>query len=216
MAQLLHQTKAPPVTVISHSLGAVVALYYAGIYPHSVSRLIAIEGLAPPPQMRKEAQRPIEARLRSWVDDLRALSGRMPRRYVSIEEAFHRMQQENPNLSPEQAHHLTVHGINQNEDGTYSWKFDNYVRPAPPLALRGKDTVRLWGRIACPTLLVRGSESWATDPNQDGRIAHFHHAEAVSIEGAGHWVHHDRLDAFVARVREFLSRPRRDEYGGES
>ena len=38
------------------------------------------------------------------------------------------MQEENPHLSPEQARHLTQHGVNQNEDGTYSWKFDNYVR----------------------------------------------------------------------------------------
>jgi hypothetical protein len=38
------------------------------------------------------------------------------------------MQEENPHLSADQARHLTIHGSNQNEDGTYSWKFDNYVR----------------------------------------------------------------------------------------
>jgi pimeloyl-ACP methyl ester carboxylesterase len=27
----------------------------------------------------------------------------------------------------------------------------------------------------------------------------------VSVEGAGHWVHHDRLDTFIETVREFLS-----------
>ncbi len=31
-------------------------------------------------------------------------------------------------LSEAQARHLTIHGVNQNEDGTYSWKFDNYIR----------------------------------------------------------------------------------------
>ena len=61
-----------------------------------------------------------------------ALAGRLPRRYASIEDAFERMQAENPHLTPEQARHLTVHGVNQNEDGTYSWKFDNYVRTWPP------------------------------------------------------------------------------------
>ena len=38
------------------------------------------------------------------------------------------MQDTNPHLSPEQARHLTIHGSNQNEDGTYTWKFDNYTR----------------------------------------------------------------------------------------
>jgi len=31
-----------------------------------------------------------------------------------------------------------------------------------------------------------------------------HRAPAVAFDGAGHWVHHDRLDAFLAEVRAFL------------
>jgi len=37
-------------------------------------------------------------------------------------------------------------------------------------------------------------------------VRHFKSAEVVSIEGAGHWVHHDRLDEFVALTRQFLKR----------
>jgi pimeloyl-ACP methyl ester carboxylesterase len=158
-----------------------------------------------PPQMRKEEGRPTHERLKEWVDTLRELSGRAPRRYPTIEDAFRRMQEENPHLSPEQARHLTVHGVNQNEDGTYSWKFDNYVRPNAPFGLRGRDTTALWGRITCPTLLVRGTESWASDPATDGRLEYFENARVRNFEGAGHWVHHDRLAEFVAAVREFLA-----------
>ena len=71
---------------------------------------------------------PIALRMDEWIREQRGLAGRMPRRYASIEDAFHRMQEENPHLSAEQARHLTAQGVNQNEDGTYSWKFDNYVR----------------------------------------------------------------------------------------
>ena len=71
-------------------------------------------------------------RMRDWVDEQRKLSGRLPRRYPTIEDAFKRMQDENAHLSAEQARHLTQQGVNQNEDGTYSWKFDNYVRAWPP------------------------------------------------------------------------------------
>jgi pimeloyl-ACP methyl ester carboxylesterase len=114
------------------------------------------------------------------------------------------MQEENKHLSPEQARHLTVHGVNQNEDGTYSWKFDNYVRSWPPYDMRHEDVEALWGRIACPTLLVYGKESWASNPEQDGRARHFKHAKVVTIDGAGHWVHHDRLPEFLSLVRTFL------------
>jgi pimeloyl-ACP methyl ester carboxylesterase len=115
------------------------------------------------------------------------------------------MQEENPHLSQVQARHLTVHGINQNEDGTYSWKFDNYVRADPPYAMGVTEGEALWLNITCPTLLVRGLDSWASDPEADGRARHFRDARFVEFADAGHWVHHDQLDGFLTTVREFLA-----------
>jgi pimeloyl-ACP methyl ester carboxylesterase len=66
------------------------------------------------------------------------------------------------------------------------------------------DVEALWARIACPTLLVYGRESWASNPAEDGRARHFKNAEIVTVDGAGHWVHHDRLDEFLALMRRFL------------
>src|SRR3546814_12862019 len=71
----------------------------------------------------------IDGRMRRWIDQQRQLAGRQPRRYATIDEALARMQEENRHLSPDRARHLTLHGVAQNEDGSYSWKFDNYVRP---------------------------------------------------------------------------------------
>ena len=205
LAQLIHQLRVAPVTIIAHSLGGNIALRYAGLYPENVARLVAIEGLGPSP--RRQAQRdaqPFPDRVRAWIDEQRGLSGRLPRRYASIEDAFRRMQEENKHLTPEQARHLTLHGVNQNEDGTYSWKFDNYVRSWPPYDMTKEDVEALWGRIACPTLLVYGKESWASNPETDGRARHFTSAKVVTVEGAGHWVHHDRLAEFLALARAFL------------
>jgi pimeloyl-ACP methyl ester carboxylesterase len=205
LAQLIHQQKLAPVTLIGHSLGGNIALRYAGLYPESVAKLIAIEGLGPSPKMLAERRsRPFADRMRIWIEEQRSLSGRLPRRYASIEDALRRMQEANRHLSPEQARHLTQHGVNQNEDGTYSWKFDNYVRSWPPYDMTSADLEGLWGRIACPTLLVYGNESWASNPARDGRAGHFRNAEIVTIEGAGHWVHHDKLAEFAALTRRFL------------
>jgi pimeloyl-ACP methyl ester carboxylesterase len=205
IAQLIHQQHLAPVTIVAHSLGGNISLRYTGIYPESVRKLVAIEGLGPSPRMLAERQKKtIDERMRGWIDEVRKLSGRLPRRYASIEEAFRRMQEENKHLSPAQARHLTEHGVNQNEDGTYSWKFDNYVRAWQPYDMTQDDTEHLWTRIACPTLLVYGKESWASNPQDDGRIAKFPSAKVVSFDNAGHWVHHDRLDAFVETVRAFI------------
>lgn len=208
LAQLVHQQRLAPVTIVAHSLGGNIALRYAGIYPETVARLVAIEGLGPPPRMVAErAAKDIAARMDEWIREQRALSGRVPRRYPSIEDAFRRMQEENPHLTAEQARHLTVQGVNQNEDGTYSWKFDNYVRAWPPYDMTAVDIERLWSRIACPTLLLHGTESWSGDPRADGRALHFRHATIVGVDRAGHWLHHDRLDAFLEIVRGFLRAP---------
>jgi pimeloyl-ACP methyl ester carboxylesterase len=205
LAQLIHQLKLAPVTIIAHSLGGSIALRYTGLFPENVAKLVAIEGLGPSPRMLAERNRQsFPDRMRAWIEEQRGLSGRMPRRYAKIEDAWKRMQEENKRLTPEQARHLTEHGVNQNEDGTYSWKFDNYVRSWPPYDLRTQQMEELWSRISCPTLLVYGKESWASNPAEDGRMRHFKNAKVVTVEGAGHWVHHDKLGEFVALARQFL------------
>ena len=205
LAQLVHQLGAAPVTIVAHSLGGNIALRYAGLYPENVARLIAIEGLGPSPRrMTEQLKKSFPDRMRTWIEEQRGLSGRLPRRYASIEDAFKRMQGENKHLTPEQARHLTVHGVNQNEDGTYSWKFDNYVRAFSPYSFNAEEARELWGRITCPTLLVRGTESWASNPLEDGRADFFKNARVTNIEKAGHWVHHDQLEVFLGVVNEFL------------
>jgi pimeloyl-ACP methyl ester carboxylesterase len=206
LAQLIHQQALAPVNIIAHSLGGNIALRYAGIYPENLRRLVAIEGLGPGPRAHADAaRRPIAERMRAWIEQQRDAAGRQPRRYATLEDAFERMREANQHLSPAQARHLTQHGINQNEDGTYSWKFDHYVRVWPPYDMTREEIAELWGRITCHALLVYGKESWATDPAEDGRLAYFQNARVLAVEGAGHWVHHDRLALFLSEVRTFLA-----------
>ncbi len=208
IAQLINTLDLQPVTIVAHSLGGAVALQYAGVYPDRAAKIVAIEGLGPPPKMvETRANIPDWERIEGWIEQVRSISARQPKRYPSIDAAAARMQEENPFLSTQQAHHLTVHGVARNEDGTFSWKFDNYTRVFFPQRFDADTRSAMWRRIDCPTLLIRGSESWASDPQEDGRLEPFKNARAVNIEGAGHWVHHDRLDVFLDRVREFLEQP---------
>jgi pimeloyl-ACP methyl ester carboxylesterase len=205
LAQLIHQQELAPVTIIAHSLGGMIALRYAGIYPDFVRKLVAIEGLGPSPRrLADRSKSGIAERMQSWIDEQRGLAGRMPRRYASIEEAFKRMQEVNRHLTPEQAQHLTQQGVNQNEDGTYSWKFDNYVRADPPYEMAVAEVEELWRRITCPTLLVHGRESRASNPLIDGRVQYFPQGRLVVVDEAGHWVHHDQLAGFLDLVKGFL------------
>ncbi|HEY7711553.1 MAG TPA: alpha/beta hydrolase [Candidatus Entotheonella sp.] len=202
IAQLLDQLQLFPIVIIGHSLGGAISCQYSGIYPERVKHLIAIEGLGPPPDNIQ--RRPAYQRMQTWIGQMQAFAGRHPRRYPSLQDAVQRMQDANKHLSAEQAYHLTLHGTYRNEDGTYTWKFDNYVRSHSPYEFNMDEARRIWGRITCPTLLVRGTESWATDPVQAGQASAFRNAQCIDIANAGHWVHHDQLDKFLSLVRHFI------------
>ncbi len=205
LAQLIHQLGRGPVAIVSHSMGGNVALRYTGMFPDMVTKLVAIEGLGPSPEW-KEKQRatPYPERMAEWIAKKRKAAGRIPRKYESIETAFARMIEENSYLTEEQARHLTVHGVNRNEDGTYSWKFDPHLNVWGVEDVADEFIEQTWAAITCPTLLLYGADSWASNPEKDGRLEHFNTAQVIEFEQAGHWLHHDQFDKFMSVLRDFL------------
>jgi pimeloyl-ACP methyl ester carboxylesterase len=200
IAALADAIDRDPLTIVAHSLGGGIALQYGGVFPDRVAKIVSVEGWGPPPMER----RPAHFRMREWVMHMRDLEERQPRRYPTLEAAVTRMKEENPHLTAAMARHLTIHGARKGEDGTYTWKFDNYVRTHSPYEFNTEDARAIWNQIRCPVLLVRGSESWASDPEKDGRASAFHTYHYVEIKNAGHWVYHDQLDQFMAVTKGFL------------
>ena len=205
-AQLVHTLGHEQVTIVAHSLGGNVASRFAGVYPEKVRRFVNIEGLGPSPKTRAEREAVgYKNRFRDWIEKRRAAAGRIPRRYPSIEAAYARMKEENSFLTDEQARHLTVHGASRNEDGTWSWKFDPYLNVWPFEDVPESRTDELWAAITCPMLLLYGANSWASNPAKDGRLAVFNNdPRVIEFENAGHWLHHDQFDRFMAEIRAFL------------
>jgi pimeloyl-ACP methyl ester carboxylesterase len=205
LAQLVEQFGYEQVTIVAHSLGGNTALRYAGLYPEKVRKIVAIEGLGPSPKMVEErAQTPIDEHWRKWFADKRARAARKHREYASFEEALQRMHAENSYLTAEQARHLCEHAVIRNENGTYSWKFDPHIRVWPILDITTDQMQALWQRITCPTLLCWGEKSWASDPEADGRMGLFQNARLAKFADAGHWLHHDQFDRFMAELKGFL------------
>jgi pimeloyl-ACP methyl ester carboxylesterase len=200
IAALADAIDRDPLTIIGHSLGGGIALQYTGVFPDRVLKVVSIEGLGPPIMERRTAF----VRMREWIGHMRDLERRTLRSYPSIDAAVKRMEEENPHLTQDMARHLTVHGSKPNPDGTYTWKFDNYVRMHSPYEFNVQDARELWNQIRCPVLLVRGEESWAGDPEKDGRASAFHDYRSVTIAKAGHWVHHDQLKPFLNVATSFL------------
>ena len=190
-----------PVHLIGHSLGGILTLLYSGLYPDRVQKVVAIEGLGLPASHR--IHKPAPDRMRYWIANVRKMENREPRNYPNLAAAAARMKEANPHLTDEVARHLTLHGTNWNADGSLSWKFDNYVRGMAPYAPM-KDQLEIYAEIACPVLLVWGRESWMPDPDTEDRARVIRDRQVLKVDGAGHWVHHDRLEVFLEACRRFL------------
>lgn len=204
-AQLVHTLGHDQVTIVAHSLGGNVATRFTGLYPEKVRKFVNIEGLGPSPKTRAEREAAGYAnRFREWIEKRRSAAGRIPRRYPTIEAAYARMKEENAFLTDEQARHLTIHGASRNEDGTWSWKFDPYLNVWPFEDTPQELTEELWRAITCPVLLLYGENSWASNPELDGRMKNFRDARVIEFENAGHWLHHDQFDRFMAEIKAFL------------
>ncbi len=207
VAQLVHQLDLSPVTIVGHSLGGNIALRYTGLYPENVRKLVAIEGLGPSPALMAEREaRPMADRIRHWISEKREAAERTPRRYANFSDALERMKAENDFLTEGQAEHLTRHGLSRNEDGSYSWKFDNYFNVLTQVDIKPEEQHALWGAITCPTLFCYGGRSWASNPEDDRRINYFNCDARVELfEDAGHWLQHDAFEQFADVLENFLN-----------
>lgn len=205
LAQLVEHLDLAPVTIVGHSLGGNVGIRFAAAFPEQVRKLAVIEGLGPSPKVQAEKlQTPYPERVRAWMEKRRAVAGKSLRHYATLADAEARMRAANGHLSDEQIHHLTLHGVRRLEDGSLTWKFDPGLTIFPAEETSREDMHVAWAAITCPTLLLYGTDSWASSPIEDGRLAHFTNAECIMVDGAGHWLHHDQHATFVRILREFL------------
>ena len=203
LADLIDQLGEDRISIVGHSFGGNVCVRYTAMFPERVNKLVAVEGLGPSPDvMRNWAALGPVRRMRDFLDRRRTALARDSKHFATPEEAVARMAAANPHLSAEQAHHLGVHGIRRQGDH-YQWKFDPLVSVFPAEEFGG-DTPAIWREVTVPTLLCYGAESWATNPEDDGRAANFPDRRTILFDHAGHWPHHDRFAAFVTALRDFL------------
>src|SRR4051794_22567002 len=201
VVRLLDVLDRPQVFLLGHSLGGRIAIDVTAAFPERISKTIAIEGFG-----RMGSDRPPHEQLQNYVRIANDLAERQPRGYETLDAAEARMAEEHPRMPPENVRHVTRHAVNQREDGTYVWKFDNYTRltPAPEFSL--DQTESSWRQVKTPVLFCGGVESWSLRfPGREVMADWVPGAQKHVFEEAGHWVHHDQLQPFLQVVRDFLA-----------
>lgn len=206
LAEAVEQLTEKPVSIVAHSMGGIVSVRYAGIYPENVRRLVCIEGMGIPHDIeRARATVSAAEKMRFWIEHQRSVEASQPRRYASIDHAATRMMEDNPRLKPDLAYHLAHHGTNRANDGSYSWKFDRHMRVITPTDLRREEVHILWEQITCPVLFIYNSDTWSAFAEYSDDLRFFRNHELRLYDDSGHWVHHDHQADIIRDIRRFLA-----------
>lgn len=168
--------------LLGHSLGALIACAYAGVFPEQVTRLILLEGLGPLSQpdeaVPEQVRRAILNRSRTRE---RASAG-----FVSIEEAV-AARCKVADISLEAARLICERQLVVRE-GRWHWRSDPRLRDLSPLRMSEGQAQALIRAIACPVLFIRGEQGFESLLAQwQQRAGAFRQIEMVVVAGNHHF-----------------------------
>jgi pimeloyl-ACP methyl ester carboxylesterase len=196
-------TPGQPARVMGHSLGATVAMTYAGIRPERFAWLINMEGFGVDPRM---GHAPAPDRVRYWLDEMRALA--KPKRYGSLLELAERVARHHPRLRQDRAQYLAW-AWSRPIDGGYEIAADPKHRLTQPVRLAAKEIDECWGRIKCPVLLAMGAQSeFLSYAGGDETLRRWRtllpQLQSATIADAGHMLLHEQPERVADEIVRFV------------
>jgi pimeloyl-ACP methyl ester carboxylesterase len=193
-----------PVLLVGHSLGGNVACMYAGIRPQRVAKLVNLEGFGLAPTRPEQAPR----RYARWLNELHERPALRP--YQDFAELAARLRQNNPRLAQEKAHFLARHWGRETEEGVVL-RGDPAHKLVNPVLYRYEEVRACWQQVSAPVLWVDAAESDAlkrlglTEAQYAERRNSFRNLTHVTVQDAGHMLHHDQPGEVARLMEAFLA-----------
>ena len=213
-ALLAHFINDAPARLVGHSLGGNIVMIYAGVRPERVDRVVSLEGFGIPAEAADDAPR----KLAKWLDALADPPRFRP--YDNIDAVADRLQKKNPRLPRDKAEFLARCWARTLPDGRAELLSDPRHKLPFPHVYRIEESVAIWRNVTAPVLWVAATESeiprWLADHPEgeigtDGldavrrRMAGIRNARLVTIDDAGHMLHHDQPAAVARHIEPFLA-----------
>jgi len=199
VALLLEALDCDRIHLVGHSMGGSVATLYAGTFPDRLQSLTLLEGVGLPPMDPDISP----DRTLAWIEGLKRVRARSPKKLSSIDEATARMHRNHPTVPLEVIREVAAWSVRPVDDG-FQFCFDPLHQTTSPGRFDAEGYESFIPRITCPVLLVDGGDvsNW---PTLAERAARYPRAQHVSLEGAGHMMHWTQPDAVAWTLLEFLS-----------
>ena len=176
------------IDVVGHSMGGKVAMMLALRHPELVRRLIVVD-ISPVPAARGEFPHLLSA--------LTGLDLAGLERRVDAHEALREA------IPSETVRGFLLQNL-QRRSANFAWE--------PNLAMLHAEIDTVMGfpvltglQFGGPVLWIRGERSgYVTDADKPAMRTLFPRTRLLTVHGAGHWVHSERLAEFVSAVRSFV------------
>ena len=168
--------------LIGHSLGALIASAYAGVFPEQIVRLILLEGLGPLSQPDEE----VPAQLRRAILNRSRTRERASGGFASLDEAV-AARCKVADISPAAARLICERQLEARE-GRLHWRSDPRLRDLSPMRMSEGQAQALIRAIACPVLFIRGEQGFQgllAQWQQRGPL--FGQVEMVQVAGNHHF-----------------------------
>jgi pimeloyl-ACP methyl ester carboxylesterase len=191
------------VTLIGHSMGANVAMMYAGIRPERVRAVVSIDGFGLPPTQPEQAP----TRYRAWLDEVAEIPAfaRFPS-HAAFAEYLHKR---SPRLPRERAEFVARAWTEPVPDGGVRMRADPQHKRVNPVLYRREEAQACWREIRAPLLMVAAADSgYAARVAGEATLERMRElvptSRLVTIPDCGHMVHHEQPAALGAAIEEFL------------
>jgi len=203
------------VDLVGHSMGGNVVMYYGGIRPQRIRRLVNMEGFGGPQSRPDQAPR----RYARWFDELKAFHrGELDlQTYDSAAGVARRLSRTNPRLArdpagQDKAEWLATQWAQENDQGRWAILGDPAHKIISAQLIRIDELLELYKMLSMPVLAIEASD----DPLPGWWHGKFNKAEYHErlrlipdcrievVQDAGHMLHHDQPDAVARLLEAFL------------
>ena len=172
----------PRFVLLGHSLGALIASAYAGVFPEQIERLVLLEGLGPLTQPDEA----VPAQIKRAILNRSRTRERSAAGFASIDEAV-AARCKVADITPEAARLICERQL-EKRAGRWQWRSDPRLRDLSPLRMSEGQAQALIKAICCPVLFIRGEQGFAElEAQWQLRQGAFRQIEQVILPGNHHF-----------------------------
>ncbi|XP_044540019.1 protein ABHD11-like [Gracilinanus agilis] len=190
---LLPQLSLVPCVLIGHSMGGKTAMILAVQRPELVERLVLVD-ISPIPTTA-------DLNFHTYMTAMKAVH--IPKDLPLSRARKMADEQLSPVIKAISVRQFLLTNLVES-NGQFVWRInlEGLIQQLDKI----KDFPLLQGSYSGPTLFLSGAESDFIQPSHHPEIKRlFPQAQILSVPGAGHWLHADQPQSFMASIKDFLS-----------